>query len=200
MKTYTKIIAIVLITAFGCHKFPNHTPIISSNYNCSNQVMAALITPSDLQNIINTPSFSKAYLQFKTTNDHSFYPAAFAGSFPYTDKSSLITPLSLSSPFYPSRPYIFGTLEWEFAAGFTPDMSKQYYCLLPAMDPDGIHVTYTYITIPYSFQYKDSSVSIPDTSFVKNLGQEELDSLTVSALAATISGSTKINPCPPKTP
>jgi len=127
-------------------------------------------------------------------------PAAFAGSFPYTDKSSLITPLSLSSPFYPSRPYIFGTLEWEFAAGFTPDMSKQYYCLLPAMDPDGIHVTYTYITIPYSFQYKDSSVSIPDTSFVKNLGQEELDSLTVSALAATISGSTKINPCPPKTP
>ncbi len=54
--------------------------------------MAAIITPTDLQTIVSTSGFNKIYLQFKTTDDKHFYPAAYLynGVFPYIDVSSTI--------------------------------------------------------------------------------------------------------------
>ncbi|HVX26075.1 MAG TPA: hypothetical protein VHB70_07020 [Parafilimonas sp.] len=165
---------------------------------CSNRVLAALITPGDLQTILNTPGFSKVYMQFKTNDDHSFYPAAYAGAYPFTDVSNYLHPLNLSTPFLPHRPYIFGNLEWTFPSLFHPDMSLQYYCLIPIMDADdNTHVSYTYFGIPLSFHYKDSTYVV-DTTFVVHSNQQQLDSLASYAMKTT--GSVKINPCPPKKP
>lgn len=167
---------------------------------CSNQVMAALVTPADLQTILNTPGFKNVYMQFETMDDHKFYPAAYAGAYPFTDVSGYIHPINISSPFLPHRPYIFGNLEWTFPGGFHPDMSLQYYCLLPIMDAyDGTHVSYTYIKIPSSFQYNDSTYMV-DTAFVAHSDKQQLDSLTSYAMKLAVTGSVKINPCPPKKP
>ncbi len=72
--------------------------------------------------------------------------------------AALFSPFNLSSPLLPPKPYILGNLEWKFPAGFTPNISLQYYCLLPTMDPDDVHVTYTYVEIPSTFNYKDTSL------------------------------------------
>lgn len=210
MKTKFKIIKgiiLIILISVGCDKIkkPSHVipdiPALDTTSKCTNQVMAALITPANLQTILNTPGFTKIYLQFKTADDRNFFPAEYAGPYPYIDKSGLFSPFNLTTPFSPSKPYIFGTLKWEFSHDFTPDMSKQYYLLLPAIDPDGVHVTYSYTTIPYAFNFKDTSLTITDTLSLKNLSREQLDTLTAQSLSiTTTSGTSKLNPCPPKTP
>jgi hypothetical protein len=203
MKYFSKLTLLIVGSLFlafgGCHKYHNDDNTNTSNAitdtgRCFNSVLPVIITPSDLQTVANTPNFKKVYIQFKTENDHDFYASAYTGIYPYNNVSNYFHPLHPSSPFRPNKPYILGNLEWKFSPSL-PDMSLQYYCLLPAMDNDNIHVTYTYIEIPTHFQFKDSSYNV-DSSFIVNANNEQIDSL--AAYAVTKNGS--INPIPPKQP
>ena len=203
LKVTYLIILLIFLALTACHKHPTTIlPIAGgSDSTCSNQVWAALITPGDLNAIISGSGFKKIYMQFKTTDDKHFYPAAYSDNniIPFADESSKIIPFGLASPLLPAKPYIFGNLEWKFSTGFTPNMSLQYYCLLPAMDADGMHVTYTYIEVPSSFHYNDSTYSV-DTAFVAHSDKQRLDSLKSYAIKVVTGSGASLNPCPPNKP
>lgn len=173
--------------------------LIAADTACHNTVMALLITPANLKKIIDTPNFSKLYLQFKNTTGTDFSAAAYTGAYPFFDISSYFIPLNQSTPFVPPVPYVLGNLQWNIPPGSQPDMSKAYYLLIPTMADDNLHVTYSYMGIPFSFHYKDSTFNV-DSAFIAHANRETQDSLAAYASGTSAIINSQINPVPPKKP
>jgi hypothetical protein len=163
--------------------------------DCANGIMAALITPADVETIIHS-GHRKIYMQFKTDDDHAFYPVAYIEHSPFDDVSSYFRKNLAEPLFFPSKPYILGNLEWKLPAHADTDI--QYYALFPVMDDDNIHVTYHYHYIPYTFEYeKDKKSYTLDSTFFQGLPEDQR--IELIAYVAMTAG-TAINPVPPKSP
>lgn len=200
----TLLICFVLLQSCPKNRFSAPiAPVLNNDSNrCHNIILAALIKPGDLKTVLATGDINKIYLQFKTSDDHNFYPAAFVHTTtptPYSDVSSYFKPFNRISVFLPTKPYILGNLEWSFSTGFQPDMTLSYYCIYPVMSDDNVHVSYTYIPIPSTFIYKDSTINV-DTAFISHAQQPQTDSLVAYSLQVNFASGNAINPIPPKKP